>query len=70
MKAKLESGLPDFSFKRLVPGAFNVDLIGSACTVLAWEDVKMLQSNNAWQGGAVEPMKPMLNAPRIMCLHV
>jgi hypothetical protein len=32
LKAKLESGSSYFSFKRLVPGAFNVVLIVSTCT--------------------------------------
>jgi len=34
MKPKLESSLTCFSFKRLVPDAFNVGLIGSVCTAL------------------------------------
>jgi len=34
LKAKSESSLPYFSFKRLVPGAFNLGLIGSTCTAL------------------------------------
>ena len=34
LKAKLESGLPYFSFKSLIPGGFNVGLIGSTCTAL------------------------------------
>jgi hypothetical protein len=32
--AKPESSLTHFSFKRLVPGAFNVGLTGSTCTTL------------------------------------
>jgi len=35
-KATFESGLSYFSFKRSVPGAFNVGLIGSICTALPW----------------------------------
>ena len=34
LKAKFECGLSYFSFKRLVPGGFNVGLIGSTCTTL------------------------------------
>jgi hypothetical protein len=34
LKAKVESNLSYFSFKRLGPGAFNVGLIGSTCTAL------------------------------------
>ena len=34
LKAKFESGLSHFSFKRLVQCAFNVGLIGSTCTAL------------------------------------
>ena len=34
LKANLESSLTYFSFERLVPGAFNVSLIGSICTAL------------------------------------
>ena len=34
LKARLESGLPYFSSKRIVPGAFNKGLIGSTCTAL------------------------------------
>ena len=36
LKAKLESGSTYCRFKRLLPGAFNVGLIGSACTALPW----------------------------------
>ena len=32
LKANLESDFSNYSFKRLVPGAFNVGLIGSTCT--------------------------------------
>ncbi len=34
LDSKLESGLSYFGFKRLVPGAFNVGLIGSICNAL------------------------------------
>ena len=34
LKAKLESSLSHFSFKRLDPGAFKVCFIGSTCTAL------------------------------------
>ena len=34
IEAKLESSLSYSSFKRLVPGALNVGLIGSTCTAL------------------------------------
>ena len=34
LKAKVESGSSCFTFKRLVPGAFNVGFIGSTCTAL------------------------------------
>jgi hypothetical protein len=34
LEAKLESSSSYFSFKHLVPGAFNVCLIGSTCTAL------------------------------------
>ena len=34
LKAKSESGSYYLSFKRLVPGGFNMGLIGSACTAL------------------------------------
>jgi hypothetical protein len=36
LKAKFESGSSGFSFKRLVPGAFYVGLIGSTCTARPW----------------------------------
>ena len=32
LKAKFEGGSSYYSFKRLVPGAFNLGLTGSACT--------------------------------------
>jgi hypothetical protein len=32
LKATFETSLPYSSFKRMVPGAFNVGLIGSTCT--------------------------------------
>jgi hypothetical protein len=32
LKAKLESGYPSFSYKRLDLGGFNVDFIGLSCT--------------------------------------
>ena len=34
LKAKLNSSSSDFNFKCLVPGAFNMGLIGSTCTAL------------------------------------
>ena len=34
LKAKFESSLSYYSFKRLDPGAFNVGFIGSTCTAL------------------------------------
>ena len=34
LKTNFESGSPHFSFKRLVPGGFNLGLIGSTCTAL------------------------------------
>jgi hypothetical protein len=34
LKAKFEGGSSYHSFKRLVPGAFNVGSIGSTCTAL------------------------------------
>jgi hypothetical protein len=34
VKAACESNVLHFSFKRLVPGAFNVEMIGSTCTIL------------------------------------
>jgi hypothetical protein len=37
LKAKLESGTSDFNFKRLAPGPFTMDLIGSTCTALPRE---------------------------------
>jgi hypothetical protein len=37
LKAKFE-GVPSYSsFKRSVPGAFNMGLIGSTCTALHWQ---------------------------------
>jgi hypothetical protein len=36
LKPNLESGLSYFRFKRSVPGAFNLDFIGSTCTALPW----------------------------------
>ena len=36
LKATFESCLSYFSFKSLIPGAFNVGLIGSSCTALPW----------------------------------
>jgi len=38
LKAKFESGSSHVSLKRLVPGAFNVGLIGSTCTALPDEE--------------------------------
>jgi len=38
LKAKVESGSSHFSFKRSVPGGFNVGLIGSTCTALPWRE--------------------------------
>jgi hypothetical protein len=35
-KAKFEGGSPYYGFKRLVPGAFNMCLIETACTNLPW----------------------------------
>jgi len=32
LKANLKSSLPQFSFNRIVPGAFNLGFIGSTCT--------------------------------------
>ena len=34
LKAEVESSISHFSFKRLVPGAFNTGLIGSTCAAL------------------------------------
>jgi len=34
LKAKFESSTSHFSFKRLLPGAFNLGFIGSNCTAL------------------------------------
>jgi hypothetical protein len=34
LKAEVESSISYFSFKRLVPGGFNLGLIGSTCTAL------------------------------------
>jgi hypothetical protein len=34
LKAKFEGGSTYYSFKRLVPGAFKMDFIGSTCTAL------------------------------------
>jgi len=34
LTAKVESSMSHFSFKCLVPGAFNLGLIGSTCTAL------------------------------------
>ena len=34
LKAKLESNLSYFSFRRLVPGAFNLVFMGWTCTTL------------------------------------
>jgi len=34
LKAEIESSTPHFSFKRLVRGGFNLNLIGSTCTAL------------------------------------
>ena len=34
LKATLESSISHFSFKRLVPGTFNLGFIGSTCTAL------------------------------------
>jgi hypothetical protein len=34
LKARVERSTAHFSFKRLVPGGFNVGLIGSTCTAL------------------------------------
>jgi len=45
LKAKLESISPDFSFKRLVPGAFNVGVAGSTCKQLLKADSHVLVSS-------------------------
>jgi len=37
LKAQFEGGLSYSSFKRSVPGNFNVGLIGSTCTGLPWQ---------------------------------
>jgi hypothetical protein len=34
LKAKFEGGSPDYGFKRVAPGAFNLDSICSTCTAL------------------------------------
>jgi hypothetical protein len=34
LKAKLESSTSHYGFKRLIPGGFNMDFIGSTCTAL------------------------------------
>jgi hypothetical protein len=34
LRAKFESSMLQFSFKRLVPGGFNLGFIGSTCTAL------------------------------------
>jgi hypothetical protein len=36
LKAKVESTMSHFSFKCLVPGGFNVGLIGATCTAPPW----------------------------------
>ena len=43
LKAKFESGSSHVSLKRLVPGAFNVGLIGSTCTALPEEPAEVAE---------------------------
>jgi hypothetical protein len=42
LKAKIESRISYVSFKRLVPGAFNSDFIGSIGTALPWTQLAEL----------------------------
>ena len=48
-KAKLESSLSYFSYKRLDPGGFNLGLIGSTCTALPWAPSP--PSSAPWRAG-------------------
>jgi hypothetical protein len=36
LKAEVERSTSHFSFKRVVPGGFNLGFIGSTCTALPW----------------------------------
>ena len=36
LKAEVESSISKFSFKRLVPGGFNLGFAGSSSTALPW----------------------------------
>jgi len=44
LKAKCESSSSYFSFKSLVPGAFNAGFIGSICTALPGADLEKCHS--------------------------
>jgi hypothetical protein len=46
LKAKFESGSSHFSFKRLVPGAFNVRFTWSTCTALPSDSAASVSSSN------------------------
>jgi hypothetical protein len=43
LKAKFEGGSSYYSFKRSVPGAVNLDIIGSTCTALPGREVSSLR---------------------------
>jgi hypothetical protein len=49
LKATFEGGLSYFSFKRLVPGAFNVVLIGSSCAAVPWR--RLDGAGRGWRAG-------------------
>jgi hypothetical protein len=51
LKAKLGSSLSYFSFKSLVPGAFNVGFIGSTCTALPHGKAEAARAPTAAAGG-------------------
>ena len=36
LKAKIESSISHFSFKRLIPGGFNLGFKRSTCSALPW----------------------------------
>jgi len=48
LKGKLQSSSSYCSFKRLVPGAFNMGLIGSTCTALP-------RATSAWRASRAAP---------------
>jgi hypothetical protein len=58
LKAEVESGSSQFSFKRLVPGGFNLDFIGSTCTALPRRAVSAAQRRRPTASGTAVAPRP------------